>query len=429
MLDRAARRRATADRGPTTDDGHLTTRPDLARPGRSSARSSARTPRFDAVEVADVDRGDHRAGPPAVAGARLPRRAAASGAFTQADADAVSTLLGVVDDGCDRLRHGGQPDPRRRADHGPAGRLGGRHPGPPGRRSSRPATTPPAAGSAALRLVEALNGPFEQLLIYAWRRHLAAAVARVEALGANEEDLHTTQVTVGFADIVSFTALSNQLDHDRIGDLVEIFESRCADVVAGRTGPGDQEHRRLGALRERGPDPRLRHRRGDHRGGRPRPPDARRPRRAGHRLGRDAARRRLRAAGQHGRPADRGRPAQPGHRRPRRPPTCCRRGPVRVPAAAGPAGARASGSSSRSPYAGTEPDVGRGPRPERWSERRVLPSSSIGSADPRRVGFVLPFDRVLEVQDVRARPRRPAGCGAVTARSCCPARSSTCCIA
>ena len=85
-------------------------------------------------------------------------------------------------------------------------------------------------------MVEALNEPFEELLVYVWRRHLAAAVARVEALGANEEDLHTTQVTVGFADIVAFTALTNQLDHDRIGDLVEIFESRCADVVAGQHG-------------------------------------------------------------------------------------------------------------------------------------------------------------------------------------------------
>ena len=89
---------------------------------------------------------------------------------------------------------------------------------------------------AALRLVEALNDPFEGLLVYVWRRHLAAAAARVEALGADDADLHTTQVTVGFADIVQFTALTNRLDHDRIGDLVEIFESRCADVVAGQGG-------------------------------------------------------------------------------------------------------------------------------------------------------------------------------------------------
>ncbi len=41
---------------------------------------------------------------------------------------------------------------------------------------------------------------------------------------------------MGFADIVSFTELSNQIEEDRIGDLVEIFESRCSDVVAARRG-------------------------------------------------------------------------------------------------------------------------------------------------------------------------------------------------
>jgi adenylate cyclase len=89
---------------------------------------------------------------------------------------------------------------------------------------------------SALRLVEEVGVPFEQLLIYAWRRHLAAAVGRVEALGAADEDLYTTQVTVGFADLVSFTALSNELEENRIGDMVEVFESRCADVVAARRG-------------------------------------------------------------------------------------------------------------------------------------------------------------------------------------------------
>ena len=40
---------------------------------------------------------------------------------------------------------------------------------------------------SALRLADEVGQPFEQLLIYAWRRHLAAAVGRVEALGANQE--------------------------------------------------------------------------------------------------------------------------------------------------------------------------------------------------------------------------------------------------
>jgi adenylate cyclase len=86
------------------------------------------------------------------------------------------------------------------------------------------------------RMIEGFEKPFEELLVYVWRRHLAAAVARTAALSAREEDLHTTELTVGFADIVSFTALSNQLSEERIGDLVELFEARCADVVAAHRG-------------------------------------------------------------------------------------------------------------------------------------------------------------------------------------------------
>jgi adenylate cyclase len=98
---------------------------------------------------------------------------------------------------------------------------------------------PEATGSrigSAMRLAEQVGIPFERLLIYSWRRHLAAAVGRIEALGAAEEDLYTSDVTVGFADLVSFTALSNEIEESKLGDVVEIFESRCADVVAGRHG-------------------------------------------------------------------------------------------------------------------------------------------------------------------------------------------------
>jgi adenylate cyclase len=157
-------------------------------------------------------------------------------AFTQADADAVSRLLRLVDGGVvdfdmavNLTRAVGQTMARL-ADWEVATLVN---------RVQELESGDEATGSrvtAALQMVEALNVPFEELLVYVWRRHLAAAVSRVEALGANEEDLHTTQLTVGFADIVSFTALTNQLESDRIGDLVEIFESRCADVVAGQNG-------------------------------------------------------------------------------------------------------------------------------------------------------------------------------------------------
>jgi adenylate cyclase len=157
-------------------------------------------------------------------------------AFTQADADAVSTLLRLVDGGTidfdmavNLTRAVGQTMARL-ADWEVATLV---------HRVQELESGDAATGSrvsAALGLVDDLNQPFEELLVYVWRRHLAAAVARIEALGAHDEDLHTTLVTVGFADIVSFTALSNQMDQERIGDLVEIFESRCADVVAGQRG-------------------------------------------------------------------------------------------------------------------------------------------------------------------------------------------------
>jgi adenylate cyclase len=160
-------------------------------------------------------------------------------AFTQADADAVSTLLGLVEDGSidfdmavDLTRAVGQT----------MARLAEWEVATLAHRVQQLAEDDAAEGAngsratAALRLVESLTEPFGGLLVYVWRRHLAAAAARVEALGADDADLHTTQVTVGFADIVQFTALTNRLDHDRIGDLVEIFESRCADVVAGQRG-------------------------------------------------------------------------------------------------------------------------------------------------------------------------------------------------
>jgi adenylate cyclase len=89
--------------------------------------------------------------------------------------------------------------------------------------------------ATAMRMLDDLSEGFEEMMIYAWRRHLAAAVSRIVALG-EADNLHTTQLTVGFADIVSFTALSNEISRDRIGDLVELFESRCADVVASQRG-------------------------------------------------------------------------------------------------------------------------------------------------------------------------------------------------
>jgi adenylate cyclase len=162
--------------------------------------------------------------------------AGAHPAFTEADLGALSTLVGAVREGAIdfdtavRLTRAVGQTMARLADWQVATLSA---------RAEQVDTGEQAAGSrvdGAVRLAERVSAPFEQLLLYAWRRHLSAAVGRVGALGANDEDLHTVEVTVGFADLVSFTALSNEMDEDRIGDLVEVFESRCADVVAARRG-------------------------------------------------------------------------------------------------------------------------------------------------------------------------------------------------
>ena len=157
-------------------------------------------------------------------------------AFTEADELALKTLVGAVDAGAIdfdtavRLTRAVGQTMARLADWQVATLAA---------RVEQLESGDEATGSrlgSALRLAEQVGVPFEHLLVYSWRRHLAAAVSRVEALGAKHDDLHTIEVTVGFADLVRFTALSNQLSEDVIGDMVEIFESRCADVVAMHHG-------------------------------------------------------------------------------------------------------------------------------------------------------------------------------------------------
>jgi adenylate cyclase len=157
-------------------------------------------------------------------------------AFNHADVEAVTTLLAAVSSG---LIDFDMAVNLTRALGQTMARLADWEVGTLIHRVEELETGDEATGSrmgSAMRVVGEFSTPFEELMIYAWRRHLAAAVARIEALGANEEDLHTVQLTVGFADIVSFTALSNEISEDRIGDLVELFESRCADVVASQRG-------------------------------------------------------------------------------------------------------------------------------------------------------------------------------------------------
>ena len=88
---------------------------------------------------------------------------------------------------------------------------------------------------AALRIGQDVTDAFEAVLVHSWRRHLNAALTRLD-VDTDVADEEQEVVTAGFADLVNFSALSNELDTNRLGELVEIFESRAGDVVASQEG-------------------------------------------------------------------------------------------------------------------------------------------------------------------------------------------------
>ncbi|WP_053206976.1 adenylate/guanylate cyclase domain-containing protein [Jiangella muralis] len=91
--------------------------------------------------------------------------------------------------------------------------------------------------TSAYLVAQKLLPEFERLLIYAWRRKLAASVNRLVAIGRiGEAPLLAAPASVGFADLVSFTRLSRGLSVDELGQLVEQFEATTNDVIFGTGG-------------------------------------------------------------------------------------------------------------------------------------------------------------------------------------------------
>lgn len=87
----------------------------------------------------------------------------------------------------------------------------------------------------AYPLVELLLPELEQFLVYVWRRQLAAVTGRV-VQAAEDAEITSGRLAVGFADLVGFTRLSRRLEEDELGRLVETFENTCADLIAGQGG-------------------------------------------------------------------------------------------------------------------------------------------------------------------------------------------------
>ncbi len=90
--------------------------------------------------------------------------------------------------------------------------------------------------AAAYDLFARLLPELERLLIYAWRRKLAASSTRLAALAELGGSPLTAPASVGFADIVSFTRMSRGLSSEALGELVERFEATTNDVIFGAGG-------------------------------------------------------------------------------------------------------------------------------------------------------------------------------------------------
>ncbi|WP_017626013.1 adenylate/guanylate cyclase domain-containing protein [Nocardiopsis chromatogenes] len=78
----------------------------------------------------------------------------------------------------------------------------------------------------------------EKLLVHIWRRQLAASSARRLAFMESSDDAAPTYfpLAVGFADLVSFTNLSRELDEVELAEVVEGFESTATDIVSSGGG-------------------------------------------------------------------------------------------------------------------------------------------------------------------------------------------------
>ncbi|MFF3555519.1 adenylate/guanylate cyclase domain-containing protein [Streptomyces tsukubensis] len=100
-------------------------------------------------------------------------------------------------------------------------------------------TEPPEPGMTRTEvtypLIELLLPELQEFLVYVWRRQLAAATGRV-VQAADDEEMVDRRLAIGFADLVGFTRLTRRLEEEELGELVEIFETTAADLVAAHGG-------------------------------------------------------------------------------------------------------------------------------------------------------------------------------------------------
>ncbi|WP_216912194.1 adenylate/guanylate cyclase domain-containing protein [Nocardia sp. NBC_01377] len=95
-------------------------------------------------------------------------------------------------------------------------------------------TDPQELAKIARTATEETVSVLEELQTYAWRRHLAAALARSIDGGTAEDS--TRELAVGFADMVGYTRLTRHLHPDELSMLLEAFESTTTAAITENGG-------------------------------------------------------------------------------------------------------------------------------------------------------------------------------------------------
>ncbi len=100
---------------------------------------------------------------------------------------------------------------------------------------ARIAGEPDRVVDAFVRELQPLVPTLEPFLGYAWRRHMVAAMFRIAAAGSTDAT-RANETAIGFADLVGFTAISQQLDEAELAAMVDRFEALAYEQIARRGG-------------------------------------------------------------------------------------------------------------------------------------------------------------------------------------------------
>jgi adenylate cyclase len=100
---------------------------------------------------------------------------------------------------------------------------------------SQVSANPERAVKALVDRFQPLIPALEPFLGYVWRRHLLAAMFRVAA-ASGDDATRAGELVVGFADLVGFTAVSQQVGERELAAMVDRFEALAYEQITGRGG-------------------------------------------------------------------------------------------------------------------------------------------------------------------------------------------------